>query len=74
MRLTKQQLIALDNVYHQIAADIPADFSPTEIAELIIDASRLEIHGFPEVQKQISAMAQKDYGETLKAIAEELYL
>jgi hypothetical protein len=74
MRLTKQQLDALDNVYHQIAADIPAGFSPTEIAELIIDASRLEIHGYPEIQKQISAMAQKDYGETLRAIAEELYL
>ena len=70
----EEQLDALNRVYGAIAPDIPDDYSPTEVAETIIDASRLEIHGYPEIQKQVSAMCHKDYSETLNAIVRELYL
>lgn len=70
----KEQLNALNHVYRAIAPDIPNDYSPEEVAEVIIDASRIAFHGYPEIQKQISAMCHKDYDETLNAIARELHL
>lgn len=69
------QLDAMNHVYQAIASDIPPEYSPEEIAELIIDASRLTIHGFPEIDKQVSEIVKsKGYNEVLRIIARELYL
>lgn len=72
--LTQDQKSALNQVWHGIAADVPDDFSPAEKAELIIDAGRLTMMGFPEIDKQMREFVQKDYSETLNMIARELHL
>jgi len=72
--LTNEQKQALQDVYQQIAPDIPGDAEPEDIAELIIDAGRLTMFGYPQVDEQMKAFAQKDYGETLAMIVRELHL
>ena len=72
--LTTEQRHALQDVYQQIAPDIPNDAEPEDIAELIIDAGRLTMFGYPQVAEQMKAWAQKDYGETLSMIVRELHL
>jgi hypothetical protein len=74
MTLTADQKAALQHVYSQIAPDIPEDYEPEEIAELIIDANRLTLYGYPAVDEQMREFTRKDYGETLAMIVRELHL
>lgn len=72
--LNPEQKSSLQQVHAMIAPDIPEDYSPAETAELIIDAGRLTMFGFPEVDEQMRELARKDYSETLSMIVRELGL
>lgn len=74
MSLTRDQKAALQHVYSQIAPDIEPDTDPEEIAELLIDANRLTLFGYPTIDTEMSTMARKDYGETIAMIVRELGL
>ena len=72
--LTPEQKSALQHVYQLIAPDIPSDYNGEEIAELIIDGSKLTIYGYTHIDKEISDLARVDYPGLLRMIARELHL
>lgn len=66
-------ITALQQVSNQIAGDAGTS-DPEAVAELCVDASRLEIFGHPEAQKEASELIQEgDYSEFLKEAAKHVY-
>lgn len=64
---------ALGAVSNDIAGDAGTS-DPEAVAELCVDASRMEMFGHPEAQKEASALIREfDYSSFLKEAAKHVY-
>lgn len=53
--ISNETKAAMNQVWHSIAPDVYDSVTCNEeCIELVLDANRLEFHGFPEAQKEVS--------------------
>lgn len=73
MKLSDKLITALEATSEQIAGDAGTS-DPEAIAELCVDASRMEIYGYEEAQDEASRLISEfGYGEFLKEAAKHVY-
>jgi len=64
---------ALGDVSNQIAGDVGTS-EPEEVAELCVDATRLQFYGHPKAQEEASALIREfGYGPFLKEAGKHVY-
>ncbi len=73
MQFSDNLITALQQTSNQIAGDAGTS-EPEEVAELCVDASRMEMFGHPEAQKEASDLiGAHGYDNFLKEAAKHVY-
>lgn len=73
MKLSDDLITALQQTSNQIAGDAGTS-DPEAVAELCVDASRMELYGYREAQVEARLLIDRyGYGEFLKEAAKHVY-